>query len=110
MSAFNDLVAELESHQTAVRFQSNSGDYLNHPCYNSLVQMGKAIIPLVMEKCARDQTGWWHELLFEIEMGRKSGAGIVSKDDLFEKRKTIHEEGITWKTSIFNVSASAMFS
>lgn len=105
MSTFDDLVGDLESHQAAVSVSSHSDDYLNHQSYDSLVQMGRPIIPLVMEKYASDQAGWWHELLFEIEIGRRSGADIFSKDDLFEKWKAIYEEGTTWETSLFSLPA-----
>lgn len=95
VSEFDYLVNDWESHHDTVRFSSKSSDYLNHTSYNGLVQMGRSIIPLVMEKYAHDQAGWWHELLHEIETETKSGAAWFSKADLFEQWKKSYELGKT---------------
>jgi hypothetical protein len=110
VSTFDNLVGDMEAHQAGVGFSSNSDDYLNHPSYDSLVHMGKSIIPLVTEKYAHDRAGWWHELLFENEFGRRSGADMFSKDDLFERWKTIYEEGTTWEISSLNAPAESLWS
>lgn len=46
--------------------------------------MGKPIIPLIMDRYAQEKGGWWHELLFEIVHGRKSGATTFKKASLYE--------------------------
>lgn len=90
---FDRLVNDWQSHQDTVRFSSKSNDYLKHVSYDKLVQMGKPIVPLIMERYAHDQAGWWHELLYEIETGTKSSAASFSKADLFEQWKNSYELG-----------------
>jgi hypothetical protein len=46
--------------------------------------MGKPAVQFIMDMYARDQDGWWHELLFEIEYGTKSGAKTFDKPALYK--------------------------
>jgi hypothetical protein len=47
--------------------------------------MGPVAVPFIMDLYAKNQEGWWHELLFEIVHGRKSGAGVFDKRALYKQ-------------------------
>ncbi|KFZ13841.1 hypothetical protein V502_06411 [Pseudogymnoascus sp. VKM F-4520 (FW-2644)] len=96
VSAFNTLADLWIQDQSHVSRSSRSADYLNHDSYNCLIQMGKSAIPLIMERYARDQEGWWHELMYEIVHQRRSGSMTFHKVDLFA----------SWKNWFQNPSAS----
>jgi hypothetical protein len=82
---FDARVAEWEAHQKKVAGSSISDDFLDHDSYRSLVSMGKDITPLVMAKYSLDRTGWWYELLTEIQTGKQFDALSVNKREEYVK-------------------------
>jgi hypothetical protein len=48
--------------------------------------MGKEhAVPLVMVEYSQDVGGWWHDLMYELVHGRKSGVNASDKKTLFEE-------------------------
>lgn len=76
-------MADWEVHQETKKKSSRSSDYTSGDAYNTLVGMGKSALPLIMHSYSQDRTGWWHEILHEIEYGKKSGAAVFSKPALY---------------------------
>lgn len=91
----NDLVEKWEADLAANQFSTRLEDYLDHASYNNLVKLGKPIVPLVMERYARERIWFWHELLHEIVYGHKSGARSFKETVLFAKWKELYEGGDT---------------
>ena len=82
--AFDSNVDKWQAYQKTKMVSSSSLDYLSHESYTALVHMGNEIVPLVMNKYAHDQHGWWHELLHEIVNEKPSGASTFNALELYK--------------------------
>ena len=81
---FDAHVSKWQAHQNSASLYSHSKDYLTHPSYDKLVNLGSPIVPL-MEEYAHDQGGWWHELLYQITQGHRFNNGIFNEAELCQK-------------------------
>ncbi|KAK0727651.1 hypothetical protein B0T26DRAFT_747957 [Lasiosphaeria miniovina] len=75
----------LKLHAEAARHVSHSDAFTSGPAYAELVKLGQPAVPLAMLAYARGQSGWWHELLFEIVHGRRSGQHCFNKPMLYRE-------------------------
>ena len=69
---FDDLANQWNMHNATVASSSDRGSVLNHQSYRELVRLGRDVIPLIMERYAKDRNGLWHKLLDEIVKGSGS--------------------------------------
>ncbi len=53
-----ELAAQWQQHCRRVSFSSNTGDYLNHPAYRQLIELGPAAVPLIMRRYQTDGLPW----------------------------------------------------
>jgi hypothetical protein len=89
---FMAQASEWKAHQARVIRSSIREDYFAHDSYRALVAMDKdEITPLVMAKYAQDQSGWWYELLNEIQTGKRSDAEQVNAQQEYAKWKNWFE-------------------
>jgi hypothetical protein len=89
---FDAQAAEWKDHCAKTRNSSNSNDYVNHPAFDAIVAMGKDhAVPLVMAEYSQDVGGWWHEMMYELVLGKKSGATTFNKKALYEGWKEFFE-------------------
>ena len=78
---FDAQAAEWKDHCAKTRNSSNSNDYINHPAFNAIVAMGKDHAgPLVMAEYSQDVGGWWHEIMYDLVHGKKSGVTTFEKE------------------------------
>lgn len=84
--------------KAAARHVSHSGAFASGPAY---VQLGRPAVPLAMLAYARDQSGWWHELLFDIVHGSRSGQHCVHKP-------TLYRESVDWFQRGKSVAAAVL--
>jgi hypothetical protein len=84
VASFESLATDLAATQAARSLSSDSHSFTSGPAYDAIREMGKPAVPLIMDAYAREPDGWWHELLFEIEHGNKSGARVFKKDALYK--------------------------
>ncbi|MCJ1396346.1 hypothetical protein MMC18_009236 [Xylographa bjoerkii] len=94
ITAFESNTDKWQAHQETKMASSNSNDYLSHESYAALVHMGNEIVPLVMDKYAHDQHGWWHQLLHEIVNGKASGASTFNAPELYKHWTQWFEGGL----------------
>ena len=89
---FDAQAAEWKDHCAKIKNSSNSNDYINHPAFNAIVAMGEDhAVPLVMVEYSQDVGGWWHEIMYELVHGKKSGATTFDKKALYEQWKEFFE-------------------
>jgi len=74
---FKALAQEWADHCKRVRFSSRTSDYLNHPAYAKLVQLGPQAIPQIMERYPIDDL-FWEFVLQEI-----TGVQMIEDPDDF---------------------------
>jgi hypothetical protein len=55
---FNALADEWQKHCQSVMFSSNIRDYLNHPSYKKLIELGRPAVPLIMARYKTDSLPW----------------------------------------------------
>ena len=94
ITEFDTNTAAWQAHQTSASLSSHSDNYLTRPSYNNIVNIGTQMVPLIMEKYAHDQGGWWHELLYEITHGHRSNSNAFQKAELFQSWKEAYIVGL----------------
>ncbi len=75
---FRKLRDEWTLHCESVRFSSNMNDYLAHPAFKKLIELGPAAVPLIMERYQRDEMPPWEFVLQEI-----TGVRLIEDPDSF---------------------------
>src|ERR1700730_13660179 len=55
---FQSLAAQWAEHCRRVAFSSNMADYLNHPSYRGLVELGPPALPLIIQRYRTDDLHW----------------------------------------------------
>jgi hypothetical protein len=63
---FNALTTEWAEHCQSVAFSSKMSDYLNHPAYRKLVELGPPAIPYIIEQYKEDEHLPWEFVLDEM--------------------------------------------
>jgi hypothetical protein len=92
VAVFDAHATEWKNHCKRTRLSSDSNDYVNHPAFDAIVAMGKDhAMPLVMIEYSQDVGGWWHELMYELVHGKKSGANTFDKRALYKEWKEFFE-------------------
>ena len=55
---FESLTTEWEKYYDKIWYSSDTRDFLNHPAYHQLIQLGRVIIPYIMERYKKDNLPW----------------------------------------------------
>ena len=89
------LISEWQAHVSNIKFFRGDveyWEYLDHSAYRALINKGRCVVPVIMEHYGRDQSGWWHELLYEIKHGERSRSDIFNKAELFQEWSETFEQ------------------
>ncbi len=86
---FRCLTEEWAEHCQNVIFSSNIYDYLNHPAYRQLIQLGEPAIPHIMERYREDDLPWGF-VLDEI-----TGSHVIENPDNFNPRE-VKKRWLEW--------------
>lgn len=55
---FRTLAEAWAQHCKSVFFSSNIADSLRHPAYRQLIELGPAVVPMIMERYETDEMPW----------------------------------------------------
>jgi hypothetical protein len=84
---YGSTVADFDGHATEWKDHcKRTNDYIDHPSFDAIVAMGKDnVVPLVMAEYSQDVGGWWHELMYALVHGKRSGASTFDEKALYEQ-------------------------
>jgi hypothetical protein len=81
---FAALADEWEKHCRDTMWSSNTDDYLDHPSYRRLIELGPPAVPHIIDRYKLDFFPWWSFVLQEItgvqEFSPRSFAAIEMQE------------------------------
>ena len=80
------LASEWQRHCQRVSFSSNTGEYLSHPAYRKLIELGPAAVPLIMERYQTDGLPWEFVLRELTGVRLSDDSGFLSGAEVQRRR------------------------
>jgi hypothetical protein len=89
---FENLRDQWTAHCERVRFSANMNEYLSHPAFKKLIELGPAAVPLIMERYQQEEMPPWEFVLQEI-----TGVRLITDPDSFDLSEARNRRQIWWE-------------